>query len=94
MSTEKCQICSADSTPWIHIGGHICSDCYYAAIKLKKFEWVRVKDKLPDIQGFYLVVLKLGEADLVTVLYFKDKEFTFHENVSHWMPFPKPPNEK
>lgn len=33
MSEESCQLCQQDSTPWQHVKGHICLDCYEATQK-------------------------------------------------------------
>jgi hypothetical protein len=35
MSMEICNLCGDESTPWFHIDGHICSNCFYN-YKIKK----------------------------------------------------------
>jgi len=56
MSMEICKLCNQDSTPWFHINGHICEDCYHNCRRIFKLEskWISVKDSLPErqLQGF------------------------------------------
>ena len=49
MSEETCKLCNQDATPWVHINGHICQDCYANSKRLSTNPqyWTDVKDKLP-----------------------------------------------
>jgi hypothetical protein len=107
MSTEKCQICNADSTPWIHIGGHICGDCYYAALKLKKFDWVNTKDKLPLYKQKVIFFTTYKDCVLGCYCGLDENNKPYYrsdgdniyceEEVTHWMmepPYPKENNNE
>jgi uncharacterized protein DUF551 len=63
MSTETCKICEKECTPWFHINGHICFDCYHSAreeslnkedksmrndFEICKHQWISVDERLPD----------------------------------------------
>ena len=56
-------------------------------------KWISVKDRLPDRDGWYLVMIKW--ADEATTLYFSDDYWRDIEDeiysVTHWMPLPMPP---
>lgn len=66
----------------------------------KKYEWVSVKDKLPDKPGSYLVIGKTGGAK-VTRWYAPSKYNDFKgcfgghgaEHIRYWMPRPEPPEK-
>lgn len=99
MSLEPCYICCKDSTPWFHIDGHICQDCYENSQGNK---WISVKDKLPSNKDMVLVYQYDGISWDITVASYRDTTaepncWLFHEgycnNVTHWMPLPSPPIE-
>jgi len=85
---EVCKLCEKESTPWFHINGHICQDCYY------RDKWISVKDELPIINelvlitdctevipGFYSSMLEWCEiGGIETSL-----------DIYYWMPFPEVP---
>lgn len=62
MSMEECKLCGQDATPWFHINGHICQDCYY------RDRWISVKDKLPEVDNFGLEEGE-GISDNVLIIY-------------------------
>jgi hypothetical protein len=41
MSTEICKLCNQESTPWFHINGHICQDCYQNSVYIDPNEDLR-----------------------------------------------------
>lgn len=47
MSTETCKLCHKDCTPWVHINGHICQDCYAKPkeISIKNINGCHIPDK-------------------------------------------------
>ena len=59
-------------------------------------KWISVKDRLPEKNGWYLVMIKW--ADEATTLYFFDNSWYDEEDevysVTHWMPLPMPPKEE
>lgn len=71
-------------------------------------EWISVKDKMPKIGNWYLVVHKpngtISRKDLVVNFLFYDSDNLWlhkqgdfdsdQDNVTHWMPLPKPPKNK
>lgn len=95
MSIENCELCNKESTPWVHVNGHICEDCYHHS---KNSNWISVKDRLPE-NGQYVIVWDHGYAsDFVTMARFESNKFwndafDRKSNVSHWMPLPETPNE-
>ena len=73
--------------------------------ELKKYEWVSVNDRLPEIpkpnEGYYCFLVTDGI--LIHMAYYTEdgwlfadsgqmKEKMFYE-VTHWMPLPEPPKE-
>lgn len=101
MSMELCKLCNQDSTPWFHINGHICEDCYY------RDKWISVKDRFPEKVDQY-IIFKNKQKPIVTIEWYcafniysgkkEDKELKFiysnyfeDKNVTHWMPLPEPP---
>ena len=61
-------------------------------------EWISVKDRMPEIDGRYLVYTNDVVTSWVEPLTF-EVDFWCDENgwwpcvVTHWMPFPDPPEE-
>lgn len=56
-------------------------------------DWISVEDRLPDVEGKYLVCIANGR---VHIDYFIDDYCNGHPAfgryaVTHWMPFPEPP---
>lgn len=61
MTLETCKLCNQDTTPWVHVNGHICQDCYANTKRLwsgTESVWIDVRDKLPDHQQIILVFAK------------------------------------
>ena len=63
-------------------------------------DWTKVDDRLPEAEDFYMVYVFDGhrEANVVDILYWNADhqqflEWDFMNNVTHWMPLPKPPSE-
>jgi hypothetical protein len=62
-------------------------------------EWISVEDRLPDINGRYIVnhlnhdicVITFSNYGWQQTVYFKDNEKSELGFVTHWMPLPKPP---
>ena len=53
--------------------------------------WISVKDRLPEVAGWYLVFYN-GSA--MQVAFFKGKKWPFdnhYHTITHWMPLPEPP---
>ncbi len=100
MSMEVCKLCEKESTPWFHINGHICQDCYY------RDRWISVKDDLPEHNQFILASDKKGSMMVVRCDIhqngdiFIDYVFMMTDlkrqviEISHWMPLPAPPTEE
>lgn len=63
--------------------------------KLKIMEWISVKDGLPDVENYYLVVITYGGGnnDIKIELWNKNGYFDsfFEDHITHWMPLPEPP---
>ena len=95
MSIETCKLCNIDSTPWVHINGHICQDCYESR---KRNEWIMISTEHPPFNKPVLV--SDGDSQQIRIL-MKDKKGiklweTDHNgnlkySVSHWMLLPEPP---
>ena len=75
----------------------------------KQGEWISVKDRLPEIDGYYLATAFDYDGEIwgggTYVLYaeYYNGTWTWSENttewdvtdlVTHWMPLPQPPTEK
>ncbi len=58
-------------------------------------EWISVKDRLPEIDGIYLIIKEtgMGYSDKVAVCEYGFKYGFDRVGVTHWMPLPEPPNE-
>ena len=55
--------------------------------------WISVKDRLPNVAGWYLVFYNGSK---MQVAFFKGKKWPFdnyYHKVTHWMPLPEPPKE-
>lgn len=80
-----------------------------ALVKEKKYQWVSVKDRLPETSGRYFAFITLGNnhAFISCLVYSaKDKRWNIYDCVSdqemkkyeikvtHWMLFPRPPTEQ
>lgn len=102
MSLELCQICNEDSTPWKHINGHVCQDCYY------KDKWISVKNQLPDDRQRVLAWYNCKGVCAIFLFWYSNNEFNDilydhkkyekdfiypTEYVTHWMPLPEAPND-
>ena len=55
-------------------------------------EWIRLKDKLPDHEGRYLVYIPSKQA-VYCILYDGDPKTYLSCGVTHWMPLPEPPKD-
>ena len=97
MSLEPCQICKKDSTPWVHINGHICEDC------AKPDKWIHVNDRMPEPNEKVLIYDTPWET-VETAFYCPNNVYKYiwfypdnngwkeHE-INFWMPLPELPNE-
>lgn len=59
-------------------------------------KWISVKERMPEHSGEYLVSsAELGAQFVDTSFYFDDKQqwALFGEHLTHWMPFPEPPEK-
>ena len=66
--------------------------------------WIRVEDRLPDVNGFYLVYIPLGEKLPIYQDYFYTEFDGYNERgwqdevssqrVTHWMPLPAAPHNE
>lgn len=61
--------------------------------------WISIKDKLPDKDGNYLVIIQRGWGANIEMIYFY-KNVPGNENwyganypITHWMELPKPPTD-
>lgn len=57
-------------------------------------EWISVKDRQPNVAGWYLVFYN---GNKMQVAFFKGKKWPFdnhYHKVTHWMPLPEPPKEQ
>lgn len=54
-------------------------------------EWISVNKKLPEKQGRYLTHSIIAGQTLVAILWYEKYGCGFDEEVTHWMPLPKPP---
>ena len=67
--------------------------------ELKKYDWVSVKDRLPE--DGQEVFAYCSEADSFEMLVLRclsenmwiNRALDIYENVTHWMPLPEPPKE-
>jgi hypothetical protein len=59
--------------------------------------WISVKDRLPDENGFYLVATTFHSAKVRYTSYKKDTDYPWAyfqtKEITHWMPLPEPPKE-
>ncbi len=58
-------------------------------------EWISVKDRLPSTIGHYIAY----SPGMITWVFFSSNkkwcfDNTFLKGVTHWMPLPKPPEDK
>ena len=66
----------------------------------KDFGWISVKDRLPEISGFYFTCVEdNGHAQCVGVTFFNaqsewEDDYDSFEIVDYWMPIPKLPMEE
>lgn len=101
MSTEICQLCNTESTPWTHINGHICEDCYFNS---KNSNWINVKDKLPEIGEKALILINSSEIEMAyrtnegnkelgIVWFYPENNGWTEKEVTYWMPLPELPND-
>lgn len=102
MSMEICHLCKQDSTPWFHINGHICQDCY---LNCKGGQWISVQDQLPEEHVQVLCFAggkRFGSYVIADMRFDKGKNpiwyvYGKHENdagygcVLFWMPLPGSP---
>ncbi len=59
-------------------------------------EWINVEDRLPETIGHYLIYYNTGmEKNVAWAFFTSQKRWAggnmFYENITHWMPLPKPP---
>lgn len=57
------------------------------------FKWININTEKPLSPGRYLVTCNIEGQQLVCILYFNGQNF-FEEEVTHWMPLPKPAKEE
>jgi hypothetical protein len=70
-----------------------CEVLYKAGYR-KQSEWISVEDRLPEIEGKYLVFTNKG-GYIFACYYYKTNSFGFeHWDVTHWMPLPEAPKMK
>lgn len=53
--------------------------------------WIDVNERLPTRSGRYLTHCNFDGNSLVVVLWFEKYNERFDDEVTHWMPLPKPP---
>lgn len=58
-------------------------------------QWVKLHDKHPDTEGFYLVCDQYGECEVVEYLPDIKSWFThkIKGEIQYWMPLPEPPKD-
>lgn len=60
-------------------------------------KWINVKDRLPEMKGYYLVCYHYPYIDRydIDIVYFRGKSQWAKRNeyITHWMPLPKPPKD-
>jgi hypothetical protein len=71
-----------------------CAADYLIANGVTVQEWISVKDRLPDEDGWYLTYR--GEYGGICIVHYKvlktkGKWMCKWEEVTHWMPLPQPP---
>ena len=60
-------------------------------------KWIPVTERLPEIEGRYLCVRRIGKSGMVYVQlmngdsYGFSMEHIYTDDVTHWMPLPNPP---
>ena len=58
----------------------------------KSFEWISVKDRLPEYNKDVLVYTKMGYMDVdFNKSSFSANFYRNNRDVTHWMPLPEPP---
>ena len=63
--------------------------------ELKKYDWVSVKDRLPNEDEAVMVYnAKLDSMYVDCPLYLGEPKLHFDAGVTHWMPLPQPPTNK
>jgi len=66
-------------------------DMYGLKQKLKQFEWISVKNKLPGYKkGGRTYLCYQEKTKTIAVSWYEFKNFGLTE-ITHWMPLPKPP---
>ena len=70
---------------------------YYNKLK-EQTTWISVKDRLPEMYVNVLVYTECKNTFIVSMDYTEkwedDYGYYLEENVTHWMPLPKPPKEE
>ena len=62
-------------------------------------KWISVEDRLPEREGRYLCVKRIGKSGAVYVQLMNGDSYGFSmdhfytDDVTHWMPLPEPPKE-
>jgi hypothetical protein len=82
MSLEPCKLCNQDSTPWVHINGHICEDCYIRP------KWIDFTKQKPEHDGRYLVS-EMHMYQWVGISSMRNGKFDME--ITHWMELPAKP---
>lgn len=80
---------------------HVIKWAYYNAFvqDQEQWRWIPVTERLPDSDGFYIVVMNgdiWGEPDVWSSTacgFYNGKWDEDYATISHWMPMPKPPME-
>jgi hypothetical protein len=85
---EECKLCGKDSTPWFHINGHICQDCYY------RDRWINVEEDLPHPHQDVLMLNENNQIEVGFIGWDNNRWYTRHvidgwsPQVKRWMPLP------
>lgn len=59
-------------------------------------EWISVKDRLPEMKGYYLVCYPFYNRQEINIVYFRGKSqwAKCSKYITHWMPLPEPPKKE
>lgn len=61
--------------------------------ELKKYEWVSVKDRLPEKDGFYLAWYTFKGNGHTRDIFYYNCGSPMPSAITHWMALPEPPKE-
>lgn len=59
-------------------------------------EWISVKDRLPDVSGYYLCTYIIDNHRFYYDRWFDKNynKFSTMDNITHWMPLPELPKDE